>query len=160
VRKFVFVVLGMFVASFALGRADSLRAHRGCGGSVAAAQSLDDSTGADAIDSHATPPAVAGNYSGNVTDHKLGMGTISVDLTQHGSKLSGTWTTDLPGVGGGSLSGTVKPNGKIHLKLSITGLRHCAENFQGMFENGDEIAGVYHTNGCRGADHGMVDVTD
>jgi hypothetical protein len=158
VRKVVFVIAVVFLSSFAMGRAQSLVAHKGFAGPAAYAQSWDDSASADVADSH-TPPNVSGSYTGMATDHKFGMGTISVDLTQTGSKLSGTWSTDLGGgVTDAPVSGKVRPNSKVHLKLTIS--HHCSLNFQGIFENGDEISGVYVASGCGSPDHGMADVTD
>jgi hypothetical protein len=159
VRKVVFVTAVLFLSSFAIGRAESLIAHQGFAGPTAYAQSWDDSADADVVNSHTPPPNVSGSYTGMATDHKFGMGEISIDLTQTGSKLSGTWSTVLGGgVTDAPVSGTVKPNSKVHLKLKIS--HHCSLNFQGTFENGDEISGVYVASGCGHPDHGMADVTD
>ena len=158
-RKILFVIAGVFLASFAMTGVEGVGAHRGFGGSMAWAQSWDDSADGDAVDSRTPPPNVAGSYTGMAADHKLGMGAISIDLTQMGSKLSGTWSTDLSGgITGAPVSGKVRPNSKVHLKLEVN--RHCSLNFQGTFENGDEISGVYVASGCGSSDHGTADVTD
>ena len=158
-RKILFVIAGVFLASFAMAQAEGVGAHRGFGGSIAWAQSWDDSAEGDAVDSRTPPPNVAGSYTGMASDHKFGMGAISIDLTQTGSKLSGTWSTDLGGgVSDEPVSGKVRPNSKVHLKLTIS--HHCSLNFQGIFEHGDEISGVYVASGCGSSDHGAADVTD
>ena len=157
-RKVVFVVVGVFVSSFALGRAQSLINHQGFAGSAAFAQAWADSN--DSPDMKAPPPDVSGGYSGNVVDHRFGPGTIDVDIAQDGSKLTGTWDTDVNGGAQGTLKGSVKPNGKVHMRLKITGQGGCGLNMQGIFQNNDEIVGKYQVTGCGHADHGTVDMTD
>jgi|SRR5579863_2117798 len=155
-RKFGLVVGATVLAMFVMARVESLAAHRGFAGSVAWAQDWDD---ADA-DSEAAPtlPNVAGNYTGNVSDHRLGNGTISATITQGGPSggvLKGNWSTSLGLVNGG-LKGKVKPNNAVKLQLKVNS--HCFLNAHGTFENGDEIVGVYHGQGCGHPDHGTFDV--
>jgi hypothetical protein len=151
------VVAGVFLASFVAGRAGSLIAHHGFAGPAAWAQGWDEpSDGADSPD--ATPPDIAGSYSGSATDHRFGDGTISAIISQHGSKVSGSWETDLNGGSHGSLKGTVKANGAVKIRLKIRG--SCGLNVSATFENGDEIAGTYKVTGCGKPDHGMFDMID
>lgn len=63
---------------------------------------------------------------------------------------------DLNGGAGGKLKGTVKANGSVKLTLKIKG--SCHLDAHGMFENGDEITGVYHASGCGRPDHGTFDI--
>lgn len=157
-RKLGFVIAGTALTMFAMGRVESLASHRGFAGPAAWAQSWTDSDD-DAADSQSdTVPDVGGNYTGTIEDHRFGMGDISADITQNGSALTGTWTASFGGPG--TLKGAVKPNGKIHARLKITGGHGCGLNIQGTFKNGDEIAGKYQVTGCKKSDHGTFDVTD
>ena len=161
-RKFVFVMAGVFLASFAMARVESLAAHRGFSGSQAWAQDWSDSSGdSPSADEPASvpsaPPNISGTYTGMVVDHKLGSGFGTVTLTQNGKKVSGSFSTFF---NSGSVKGTVKPNNTLNLRLKVGGT--CGANFHGVFENGNEISGVYVVSGCAkgNGDHGHIDVTD
>jgi hypothetical protein len=160
VGKIAFIITGVFLTSFAMGRVESLTAHRGFSGSIAFAQQWDDSFGSADIDSQPdkTVPDVSGSYTGTVQDHKLGTGDISADIIQNGSRLTGDWDSDFGGPG--TINGRVKPNGKVHLRLKITGARGCGLNAQGVFRGGDEIVGKYQVTGCKKSDHGTFDIFD
>jgi hypothetical protein len=160
--KIGLVITGTVLAMFVMGRVESLAAHRGFGGSTAWAQNWDDPADDAGVDSQpATVPDVSGSYSGPVEDHRFGSGTIAVEISQggpSGGKLSGPWETDLNGGAVGTLKGKVKPNNKVAMKLKITGKGSCGLNAHGIFENGNEISGVYHTTGCGHPDHGTFDI--
>jgi len=159
VGKFVFVIAGVFLASFAMARVESVAAHRGFTGSVACAQQWDDQLGNDAVDTQPdTVPDVSGSYDGSIQDHRFGSGEIVADITQNGSKLTGDWNSSFGGPG--TLKGSVRPNGKVHARLKITGGHGCGINIQGVFKNGDEIVGKYQVTGCGKADHGTFDMID
>ena len=159
--KIGFVVGGIALAMFAMGRIESPSAHRGSVGSAAWAEDLDTFT--DAADGDSQPaavPNVNGSYSGPANDHKFGAGTLTVDITQNGSELTGNWESNLDGGVSGPMTGKVKSNGQVTLKLKINGLHHCTIDAHGTFEHGNEIAGVYHNSGCTKADHGNFDIID
>jgi hypothetical protein len=159
VGRISFVIAGMFLATFAFGRVESLVAHRGFGGSQAWAQDWYDSSGdsssADDSQSKSMPPDISGTYTGTVVDHKAGKSDATIIITQNGGKLSGSFST---GFNHGTVKGTIKANDMLKLRLKIGGT--CGANFHGVFENGDEISGVYSVSGCAGGngDHGTVDV--
>jgi len=148
------MITGVLLATFAMGRVASLAAHRGFSGSVACAQSWDDLSAPQAGDSEpqTTPPNIAGTWAGTVNDHKLGSGALSFSITQNGSKLNGTYSSDF---GGGKLKGKIKANGSIAAALKIRG--SCVLAAHGMLA-GNEIMGVYHAAGCPRSTHGTFDV--
>jgi len=160
-KKIGFVTAGVVLATFVMGRVESLAAHRGFGGSLAWAQQWDDSAGDtspqdDDSMKKSPPPDVSGTYSGTIEDHRFGAGTISATISQSGSKLSGSWDATFGGPG--TLKGTVKSNGAITARLKIKG--GCGLNAHGTFESGDEISGTYQVTGCGRSDHGTFDMTD
>jgi hypothetical protein len=159
VRKIVFVVTGVFMASFAVARAQSLIMHQGFAGSAAWAQNWADPADDDSATSQPDAvPTVGGSYSGSVQDKRFGPGGIEADIIQNGSKLTGMWNSDFGGPG--TIKGSVKPNGKVHMRLKITGKGGCGLNVQGLFQNGNEIIGKYQVTGCGKSDHGTFDITD
>jgi len=156
-----FVVGGIVLSMFAMGRVESLAAHHSFGGATAWAQGWDDPADDADVDSQPSVviPVIAGSYSGPAVDHRFGNGTISATIAETASGvLSGSWSTDLNGGASGSLTGKVKPNSSVKLKLKIHG--HCGIIAHGTFENGNEIVGVYHLFGCGKPDHGHFDITD
>jgi len=159
--KICFVIAGTALATLMMGQVEKLATHRGFGGSQAWAEQWSDSSGdtssADEPQSKSPPPDIAGTYTGTVVDHKAGSSSATVIITQNGKKLSGSFST---GFNHGTVKGTIKPNNTVKLRLKVAGT--CGANFHGVFENGDEIAGVYVVSGCASGngDHGMVDVTD
>jgi hypothetical protein len=161
-KRIGLVVAGAALAMFAMGRVQSLAAHRGFGGSVAWAQSWDDQGDDAALDSEApTAPDVSGSYSGQIEDHRKGSGSISATIAQTGKDLSGTWSSDIKGSGvEGKLTGTVNSKGDVALTLKIHGKGGCSLDAKGTFEGGDEISAVYVANGCHHSDHGTIDMTD
>lgn len=160
VRKIVFVVVGVFVSSVALGRIDNLMADRGFAGPNAFAQDFEDSAETQAT--HMLPNT-AGNYVGELVSHTSGTGTISIDLTQKGPKLGGTFQA---AVGGGTFGGDVKGKVKANWDVTLTLFRpghRCKFDFKGMWtphSTGNEIAGTYLSKGCAPPDMGMVDAFD
>jgi hypothetical protein len=155
--KLSVATVGIIFSTFVVGRVASLGSHRGLGGSIAWAQTWDDT--AEAPDAKTPPPDISGSYSGPADDHRHGAGTISAMISQTGAVLSGTWETDIHGGASGTLTGTVKSNGSVKMRLTIGG--HCGLNVHGIFEHGDEITGVYHVSGCgRKPDFGTFDITD
>ena len=160
-RKVVFVIAVLFLSSLAIGRAESLLAHRGFAGSAAYAQNWDNS-GSDASSTAEpetkSPPNVAGTYSGTIDDHQDGSGPMTMTINQNGKKLTGNFTTFF---NSGTIKGSVSTTGKVHARLKVGGT--CGASFHGTFENGDEIVGVYNVSGCRpkdNGDHGTIDATD
>ena len=160
------VIGAIALATFMMGRAESLTAHCGFGGSTVWAEQWDDTAGDaspqdDFVAQPDSLPDVSGSYSGSVESHRFGSGTLSATISQggpSGGSLSGGWGTDLDGGIENTLKGKVKPNSKVSLKLKISG--HCGLVAHGTFKNGDEISGKYHSNGCGRPDHGTFDIFD
>ena len=158
-RKIVFVAAGVFLASFAMARTQSLIMHQGFGGSAAWAQNWADPADDDSVDSQPDAvPSIAGSYDGSIQDHRFGLGELVANIVQNGSKLTGDWNSSFGGPG--TIKGSVKPNGKVHLRLKITGKHGCGINAEGVFENGDELVGKYQVTGCGKSDHGTFDIID
>jgi hypothetical protein len=131
--KIGFVVGGVALATFMMGRVESLVAHGGFAGSTAWAQAWDDPADDADVDSQpAAVPNITGTYSGPAVDSRFGNGSIAVAITtQNGSNVSGSWETDLGGGAAGPVTGKVKPNSKVKLKMKISG--HCGLLAQGSF---------------------------
>jgi len=158
VRKIAFLVAAVFVSSFALEHADNLRAHRGFAGSSAFAQDTDDS--ADTPDALRKLPNVGGSYDGIVVDLLLGTGTLLLNLTQNGSKLTGSLQAEfgsetLTGI----VTGSVKTNWDVSFKFFRPGHR-CTDKASGKWtphSTGDEIAFTYKSQKCTPPSMGMGD---
>ena len=152
-----FVVGGIVLSMFVMGRVESLATHRGFAGPAACAQLWTDPADDADVDSQpAAVPDVSGSYSGTIQDAKLGPGEITAEISQTGSTLTGSWDSTFGGPG--TLKGKVKPNSKVHARLKITGGKGCGLNVQGTFQNGNEIAGKYQVTGCKRSDHGTFDM--
>jgi hypothetical protein len=155
--KNIFVIAGVFLATFAIGRVESLAAHRGFGGSSSAwAQSWGDLSGdasPQAGKSQSAPPDISGLWAGMLDDHHFGEGDLSFEITQNGSKFGGTYNSSF---GGGKLKGKIKSDGSISAALKIEG--SCVLAAHGTLEAG-EITGVYHAAGCAKSDHGTFTVS-
>ena len=163
--KIGFVIVITAFATFAIGRFESLAAHRGFSGSVACAQESGDtaddaSSQDDAVAPDVTAAQIQGTYSGMIVDDNLGSGTYLggfIPKIHSRSKILGTWVDGLNNVPG-SIKGTVKSNGAINATYRLKIKGHCLFKFQGMFNNG-EISGTYTTNGCSGPlSHGTLDI--
>ena len=148
-KKIGLVAIGAVLAIFAIGQVAA---------STAWAQSWDDPAD-EAVDSASPAPDATGTYSGNIDDHRHGSGTISATITQTGKVLSGTWSSDVGGVGG-KLSGKINASNDVTMTMKVHGQPGCVLDAVGTFENGDQISAAYHTIGCRHSDHGHFDMTD
>jgi hypothetical protein len=161
--KIGLVVVGTALAMFAMGRFESLAAHRGFGGSIACAQDwnepADDASSQDDFDTDASVKA-GGIYSGTIVDDNLGHGMISASLSQSHSKLGGTFvaTFQSSDFGPGFVKGKIASNGAINARLKFSLKGKCGVNFHGTFENGDEISGDYTMTDCGMSDHGSFDM--
>ena len=151
-----FAVGGFVLLMFAMGRVESLFAHRGFAGSTAWAEdwftSPDD---ADVDTQPATVPDVSGTYTGTVNDDRDGSGSAGATINQNRKGLTGSWSFFFHG---GTLKGKVDSNGNLHIRLKAGG--RCGANFKGTFQNGNEITGSYQVTGCRkgNGDHGTLDI--
>ena len=163
--KIGFVIIAAALATFAMGRFESLAAHRGFGGSVACAQESGDtaddaSSQDDAVAPDVTAAQIQGTYSGMIVDANLGTGTYLggfIPAIHSHSKLLGTWSDSLINVPG-FIKGSVKPSGAISLSYRLKIKGRCVFKFHGMFNNG-EISGTYTTNGCTGPlSQGTIDI--
>jgi hypothetical protein len=159
------VIAGTALAMFAMGRFESVAAHRGFGGPVACAQetndSGDDASAQDDADSEAAMSA-SGIYSGTIMDSGEGDGMISASLSQIHSKLIGTFVATFPTAdyGPGFVKGKIQSNGAINARLKFSLKGKCGVNFHGTFVNGNEITGDYTMTGCKGmSNHGTFDMT-
>jgi uncharacterized protein (DUF2147 family) len=162
VGRLSFLITGTVLAMFVMGRAESFLAHRGLGGSQAWAQDWYDSSGdssSEADDSESKsktpPPDIAGTYTGTIDDHKEGSGAFTMEITQTGGKLSGSFFDFF---NSGTISGTVTSKDKVKMRLKVSG--KCGATFHGEFEDGDQISGVYKVSGCKISDHGTIEATD
>ena len=156
-RKISCVLAGIVLATFAIGRVDSLAAHRGFGGSIVWAQSWDDLSHDAAPQSgdsepQTAPPNIAGTWAGTLHDHLLGQGNLSFSIHQNGSKVSGRYSSDF---GGGKLRGKIHSDGSIVVTLHI--ISTCGLAAHAMVV-GNEITGTYHAAGCTRNDHGSFQV--
>jgi hypothetical protein len=143
------IVFGAALTMFAIGQV-----------AASTAWAQDDEAADAAVDSNPpTVPDVSGTYSGSLDDHRKGNGTISATISQTGNVLSGTWSSDVGGVGG-KLSGKVNSSSDVTMTLKIHGKAGCSLHATGTFENGDEISVVYVASGCNHSDHGTIDMTD
>ncbi len=125
--------------------------------SAAPSESASDANIASSPD--ASPPDVSGDWTGTLTDGNKGMGAFSMQITQTGSKLSGTWSSFLV-AGSPSLSGKVSSKGVVHLNLSLEGKCHLVA--KGTLPNANEILASYKYASCSQSvknDIGAVDVT-
>lgn len=150
--KMRLVIAGVVLATFVIGRVESLAAHRGFAGSIAYAQTWSDLGDEDSEqdDSKKAPPQIAGSWDGTAVDHLLGEGTFDLVIDQVGRELSGTVTSAL---GDGTFTGHIKPNGEIKTKFHV-GIK-CVLKAHAIFDAGaDEITGVYHASHCGKPDHG------
>ena len=102
-----------------------------------------------------SPPAVQGTWCGPMNDNHFGLANISMDISQRGSKLSGTWTSSL------GRSGTLK--GKIAGSAVSLTLQEkdnvCRAAVNGTLVQSDEITGNYTIFGCHQSDGGTFDMT-
>jgi hypothetical protein len=177
--KIGLVITCIVLAVFAMGRVESVAMHRGFSESAVWAQESDDQAD-DAISpddnaSQADPASqddaapqdasgctegpASGIYSGTVMDNNLGAGTIDGAFLQCRGKLTGNWhDTFVPPA---FFKGTIKSNGAINARMKFHVFGKCGYVFHGVFENGNEIAGSYKLNGCKGmaADGGTFQMT-
>jgi len=93
-------------------------------------------------------------------DDSLGAGTISASLSQHHSKLGGTFvaTFQSSNFGPGFVKGKINSNGAIGARLKFSLKGKCGLDFHGSFENRNEIAGSYTMTGCGMSDSGSFDM--
>jgi hypothetical protein len=182
--KIGLVITCIGLATFAMGRVESVARHRGFSESTAWAQESDDQAddavspddtaaqdNAGAQDDPAVQHArhkntckVCGNYSGKIISNSLGTGTFMLGIIPANipfrSKLSGTWIDSFDNTPG-FMKGTASSKGGLSLQFRLKIKGHCLFNFHGIFENGNEISGTYNTNGCSGpSDSGTIDITD
>lgn len=100
-------------------------------------------------------PQVSGTYRGIFQDN-LNAGTITVQLIQHGTILTGTWQT---AASGGSLAGTVDDLGTIALTLSPSNPTLCPFSARASVRDG-RITGTYAALNCTVAVAGTFTLDD
>jgi len=115
----------------------------------------EDLSGAESKPQKSPPPDVQGGWCGSMYDSHIGPGIISVSISQKGTRLSGTWTSDLV------VSGTFK--GKVAGNLVTLTLRQdsnqCRAAVNGTLVESGEITGNYTIFGCHKSDGGTFDIT-
>ena len=122
----------------------------------------DDSNADDHLDDarspskRTSPPAVQGSWCGSMDDNHFGPANIGMDISQRGSKLSGTWTSSL------GRSGTLKgkiAGSTVTLTLQEKG-NACRAAVSSTLVRSDEITGTYTIFGCHQSDGGTFDITN
>lgn len=124
--------------------------------------------GACEQDSVVSPtPALAGEWSGRITDSLAGEGTMRLTIGQRGPGLSGTWASTFPDGSfnrSGSFSGTMvgspfvlflRPSLPIVCSPDVTLTGTLAMT---TTVNGDKLIGSYTVLNCSGVMTGTVDV--
>ena len=124
--------------------------------STPAAAAQDDSAGdTGELDIKSSPANVAGPWCGFISDNAFGDGTISLQVRQKGTKLSGSWADTF------GLSG--KFNGKINgdsITATLKARRtKCKIAMVGALVAPNEVSGTYSIFGCRQSDGGTFDIT-
>jgi hypothetical protein len=115
----------------------------------------EDLSGAESKRQKSPPPDVQGGWCGSMNDSRVGPGIISVSIIQKGTRLSGTWTSDL--VVGGTLKGKVAGN-VVTLTLQQDG-NQCRGAVNGTLVESGEITGNYTIFGCHKSDGGTFDIS-
>jgi len=101
------------------------------------------------------PHEVQGAWCGSINDSRFGLGTISMIISQKGTRLSGTWTSDL--IVGGTFKGKVSGN-LVTLTLRQDSTQ-CRATVNGTLVESGEITGTYIIFGCHQSDGGTFDMT-
>jgi hypothetical protein len=135
------VTLGSLALAFAL-------AWGACGGS-----------------SSTSPTSVSlnGNYSGPIADTVYGSGTILMTLSQNGSGLTGTYSSQFPAAGvqgGGSMSGTVNNGQSLSASLQPSNPILCPYQLTGTIAGGGaSISGTFASFNCTVTETGTFNVS-
>ena len=161
-RRIAFAILALASVLLGVNCVGGLRPEIGHYGAVAWAQdstqaaAQDDSAGdTGEFDIKSSPANVAGPWCGFISDSAFGDGTISLQVKQKGTKLSGSWadTFGLSGkfkgkINGDSITATLKAR-RTKCKIAMVGAL-VAPN---------EVSGTYSIFGCRQSDGGTFDIT-
>jgi hypothetical protein len=157
IRKIPFAILAFALGSFGVSTVGGLPAKIRVYGAVAWAQDADDSASdvSEPESKGPPPPHVAGPWCGSINDTEFGSGTISLEVKQKRTKLSGSWSDTLGG------NGTIK--GKIDGDAITATLKQrgtkCKVAMVGTLVSPDEVTGTYSIFGCHQADGGEFDIT-
>ena len=103
-------------------------------------------------DKHKAPPLdVAGMWSGPVEDNKAGPGTITLEFTQTGGTVGGTYELDFPDsdlFSEGSLTGKATSK-SLKFKFHPDGTKKsCHGIFASTSATSGNVIGKYHAAGC------------
>jgi hypothetical protein len=107
--------------------------------------------------------ALSGNYTGTIQDSVLGAGLLVFSLTESGSTVTGTYSTQFPaGTISGSISGTVNNNGaSLSATLTPSASTVCSSNLNGTISsNSSNISGSYAAIACPASETGSFNVTN
>jgi hypothetical protein len=163
VRKIAFAILALASVLLGINCVGGLRPEIGHYVAVAWAQdsapaaATQEDSAADTgeFDTKSSPARVAGPWCGSINDTAFGDGTISLQVKQKGTKLSGSWSDTF------GLSG--KFNGKIKgdsITAILTARRtKCKVAMVGALVAPNEVSGTYSIFGCRQSDGGTFDIT-
>lgn len=95
-------------------------------------------------------PNVAGNWAGPAQDSYVGAGQLALSLSQSGSALTGTWSSqyNVPGANnGGSLTGSINASGSMTVTLTPSVPTSCPFNATAA-ASGNQINGTYAAFNC------------
>ncbi len=106
------------------------------------------------------PPAVAGDWSGTISNDTAGGGTLALAIDQTGCTLQGTWQaqySDPSDDGSGTISGTADASG-ITLNLLAPQASICGYNATVSLSDPDEMRGQFSTVGLHCTASGSFNV--
>lgn len=156
----VFVILTFVVAMFVPSRIARLITHQPYG-SVAWAQETTEAEQSEDVTSEpdVTPPAIAGTWSGPITDDTFGGATFTADIFQKKSKLRGDWSVSAGG--SGTFKGKIKSDGvTVAFKFKEKGKACQVASSDATLINADtEMTGTYTAKHCSHATTGHFDLT-
>ena len=107
--------------------------------------------------------ALSGNYRGTIQDSVYGAGMIVFSLSESGSTVTGTYSSQFPaGTSSGSISGTVNSNGaSLAATLTPSVSTGCSRNLNGTISsNSSNISGSYAAIACSASETGTFNVTN
>lgn len=164
VRRIAFAILAFASVSLGVNGVGGLPAEIGPYSAVAWAQDSTQTAAAAQDDSaddtsefatKSSPANVAGPWCGSINDNAFGSGTISLQVKQKGTKLSGSWSDTLGASGkfkgkinGDSITATLRARG-TNCKIAMVGALVAPK----------EASGTYSIFGCKQSDGGTFDIT-
>jgi len=159
--KTLATVITTTVAVFGIGHVRALVAHGQFGCAAASAQSWDGGNSeadddAPEPDKKGPPPAVGGEWEGELDDSVGGLTSIEMMFNQRDTKLSGDWDS---GFGGSTFKGSINSEGDLKLDMKAGG-GGCHLSAVGELVTEGEIMLTYKVESCKGSkhEHGSIDI--